>query len=155
MVRLQNVLKMSARRICKTSRRCLEEVLKTSWRRLENVLKTSWRRMDKTNILVLTKTSWRRLEDVFWRRMINKNIFVFIKTSWRRLLKTKTKDVFIKTNVCWDYINLNTLIICCLFSSGLFFCSDISTDFSLLYKAVSVTLCDALLVFFICSFPAN
>ena len=155
MVRLQNVLKMSSRRICKTSRRCLEEVLKTSWRRLENVLKTSWRRLEDVWPRRIYWSWPRRLEDVFWRRMINKNIFVFIKTSWRRLLKTKTKDVFIKTNVCWDYINLNTLIICCLFSSGLFFCSDISTDFSLLYKAVSVTLCDALLVFFICSFPAN
>ena len=25
-----------------------------------------------------------------------------MKTSWRRLLKTKTKDVFIKTNVFWE-----------------------------------------------------
>ena len=105
MILLQNVLKMSSRRICETSWRRFEDVLKTSWqdvlkmswrrfcktswRRLENVLKTSWRRIAKTNILVLTKTSWRRLEDVFWRRMINKNIFVFIKTSWRRL-----EDVF-------------------------------------------------------------
>ena len=90
MIRLQNVLKMSFRRICETSWKRLEnvlktlrqDVLKTSWRHLENVLKTSWRRMDKTNILVLTKTSWRRLEDLFWRRMINKNIFAFIKTSF-------------------------------------------------------------------------
>ena len=83
MIRLEDVLKMSWRRFCKTS-----------WRRLENVLKTSWRRIAKTNILVLTKTSWRRLEDVFWRRKAKANIFVLIKTSWRRLLKTKTKDVF-------------------------------------------------------------
>ena len=74
MVCLENVLKIS-----------LQEVLKMSWRRLENVL----------------KTSWRRLEDVFWRRKAKANIFVLIKTSWRRLLKTKTKDVFIKTNVWW------------------------------------------------------
>ena len=89
MIRLQNLLKMSSRRICKTSWRRFEDVLKMPWRGLENVLKTSWRhlwrRMDKTNILVLTKTSW--------RRMINKNIFV-LKTSWRRLLKAKPKDVF-------------------------------------------------------------
>ena len=62
--------------------------------RLENVLKTSWRRIAKTNILVLTKTSWRRLEDVFWSRKTKANIFVLMKTSWRRLLKTKTKGVF-------------------------------------------------------------
>ena len=106
MIRLQNVLKMSSKRICDTSWRHFEDVLKTSWSRLENFLKTSWRCMDKTNILVLTKMSWRRLQDVFWRRMINNNIFVFIKLSWRRLLKTKTKDVFIKTNVCWDVCRL-------------------------------------------------
>ena len=132
MIRLQNVLKMSSRRICETSwrrfedvlARRLEDVLKTSWKRLEDVLKTSWKRLED-----VLKTSWRRLkdiwprqiywswprrlEDVFWRRMINKNIFVFIKTSWRRLLKMKTKDVlrslqdvFIKTNVCWEVVLL-------------------------------------------------
>ena len=53
--------------------------------RLENVLKTSWRRMAKTNILVLTKTSWRRLEDVFWRQRRKTSSRrlqdVFIKTN--------------------------------------------------------------------------
>ena len=105
--RLEDVLKTSWRRlqnVLKTPWRGLEDVLKTSWRRLENVLKTSWRRIAKTNILVLTKTSWRRLEDVFWRRKAKANIFILIKTSWRRLLKTKTKNVFIKTNVCWVLI---------------------------------------------------
>ena len=66
MIHLQNVLKMSWRRFCKTS-----------WRRLENVLKTSWRRIAKTNILVLTKTSWRRL-----LKTKTKDVF---KTSSRRL----------------------------------------------------------------------
>ena len=121
MIRLQNVLKMSSRRICETSWRRFEDVLKTSWRRLEddfarrleNVLKTSWRRYSKTSwrhLEEVLKTSWRCLEDVwirriywswprrleyvFWRSMINKNIFLFIKTYWRRLSKTKTKDVF-------------------------------------------------------------
>ena len=92
-IRLENVLK--------TFSKHLEDVLKMSWGCLENVLKTSWRRMTKTNMLILMKTSWRRLEDVFWRRMSKANIFVLIKTSWIRLLKTMTKDVFIKTNVCW------------------------------------------------------
>ena len=95
------VLKTSLRYLCKTSWRCLEDilkmflqdVLKTSWRCLGNILKMSWRRMGKTNILALTKTSWRRKAKV--------NILVLIKTSSRCLLKTKTKDVFIKTNVCW------------------------------------------------------
>ena len=103
MIRLQNVLKVSSRRICETSWRRFEDVLKTSWRCLENVLKTSWRRMEKTNILVLTKTSWRCLEAVFWRRLINKNIFVFIKT-----------------NVCWALSSLkcaNQIILCFLFLS--------------------------------------
>ena len=46
MIRLQNVLKMFSRRICKTSWRRFEDVLKMSWRGLENVLKTSWRRLE-------------------------------------------------------------------------------------------------------------
>ena len=90
MIRLEDVLKMSWRRFCKTS-----------WRRLENVLKTSWRRIAKTNILVLTKTSWRRLEDVFWRRKAKANIFVLIKTSSEDEDERRVQDVFIKTNVCW------------------------------------------------------
>ena len=120
----QDVLKMSWRRVqkdLKISWRCLEDVsarrleeslqtswqdvLKTSWRRLENVLMTSWRRMAKTNMLVLIKTSSRRLQDVFWKRMTKTNIFVLIKTSWRRVLKRNTKDVFIKTYVCWENIS--------------------------------------------------
>ena len=56
----------------------LENVLKIS---LQDVLKTSWRHMAKANIFVLIKTSWRRLQNIFWRR--------------------KSKDIFIKTNVCW------------------------------------------------------
>ena len=113
-ISLQNVLKMSWRRlqnVLKTFWRRFEEVLKMSWKRLEDVLKTSWRRlkdrhMARTNILVLTKTSSRRLQDFFRRRKAKANIFVLIKTSCededeRRLVKTKTKDVFIKTNVCW------------------------------------------------------
>ena len=83
MIRLQNFLKMSSRRICETSWRLFEDVLKTSWRCLEDVLKT----YGQDEYIVLD-------QDVFWRHMINKNIFVFIKTSWRRLLKMKTKDVF-------------------------------------------------------------
>ena len=88
MIRLQNVLKMSSRRICKTSWRRFEDVLKMSWRGLENVLKTSWKRLEdvlKTN----GQEEYIGLDqDVLktsWRRMINKNIFVFIKMSWRRL----------------------------------------------------------------------
>ena len=90
-IRLQNVLKMSSRRICKTSWRPFEDVFKTSW---QDVLKTSWRGLE--NVL---KTSWRRLEDVLaksledilktsWRRMDKTNILALTKTSLRRLLKT-------------------------------------------------------------------
>ena len=84
--RLQDVFKMSWRRLCNTSWRRLKSVFKTS---CQDALKTSRRRTAKTNILVLTKTSWRCLGDVFWRRKAKANIFVFIKTSWTRLLKTK------------------------------------------------------------------
>ena len=34
--------------------------------------------------------------------MTKANIFVLIKTSWRRFLKTKTKGIFIKIDVCWQ-----------------------------------------------------
>ena len=71
------VLKMSWRYLCKTSWRCLEDVFKTSWRRLEDVLKTYG-------------------QDEY----IGHDQDV-LKTFSRRLLETKTKDVFIKTNVCW------------------------------------------------------
>ena len=114
-----HVLKTFWRHLCKTSWRCLEDVfarsleevfkmsgqdiLNMSWRPLQNVLETSWRCLED----VFT----RRLEDVLkttWRRMAKTNILILIKTSWRRLMNTKTKDVFIKTNVCWD-INIIVL----------------------------------------------
>ena len=99
MILLEKVLKTSLQDVLRMSWRCF---CKTSSRRLENVLKTSWRRMAKTNMLVFIKTSWRLLEDLFWRRMSKANILAVIKTSWRRLLNAKTKDVFIKANVCWE-----------------------------------------------------
>ena len=50
---------------------------------------------------VLMKTSSRRRQDVF----IKTNIFTNIS---RRLQKTSSfQDVFIETNVCWDYIKLS------------------------------------------------
>ena len=96
MIRLQNVLRMSSRRICETSWRCLG---KMSWkrlddvfaRRLENVLKTSCRCLEDVWIRRIYWSWPRHLEDVFWRRMINKNIFVFIKMSWRRKRKTSLR----------------------------------------------------------------
>ena len=95
MIRLENVLKISLQDVLKTSWRCLEDVFA---RRLEDILKTygqdEYIGLDQE----VLKTSWR----VFWRRKAKANIFVLIKTSWSRLLKTKTKDVFIKTNVCWE-----------------------------------------------------
>ena len=101
----------------KAFRRRLENVLKTTWRCFEDVfarrledalktfLKTSWRRMTKRNILVLIKASWRHLEDVFWRRTSKPNMFVLVKTSSED--EDKRRDVFIKTNVCWEMIQFS------------------------------------------------
>ena len=96
--RLQNVLKKSWRCLEDVFATPLEDVLKTSWIRLG---KTSWRRFEDVWPRRIYWSLLRRLEDVFWRRMTKANIFVLIKMSWRCLLKMKTKDVFIKTNVCW------------------------------------------------------
>ena len=91
---------MSWRRFCKTSWRCLEDVFA---RRLEVILKTFWRRLEDVWLRRIYWSWPRRPKDVFWRRKAKTNIFVLIKTSWRRLLKTKTKDVFIKENVAGYY----------------------------------------------------
>ena len=85
----------------------LQDVLKTFWRRLENVLA---RRLKD-----ILKTSWKRLEGVL--KMYDQDEYIgldqdVLKTSsedvwvwsWRRLLKMKTKDVFIKTSVCWEVL---------------------------------------------------
>ena len=104
MIRLENILKVSLQDVLKMSWRRLEDVLKTflqdvlktswqdvlkmSWRRLENVLKTSWRCLEDVfarrleNVL---KTSWRRLGKTSWRRIAKTNILVLTKTSSRRL----------------------------------------------------------------------
>ena len=96
MIRLEDVLKMSWRRFCKTSWRRLEDVLKTSWRRLEDVLKTSWKRLEDV-LKTYSQDEYIGLdqdvlktssEDVRLRRTYS---------SWSRRLE----DVFIKTNVCW------------------------------------------------------
>ena len=103
-------MKTSWRHLCKTSWRCLEDVFK---RCFENVLKRSWS--------CLSKTFWRRFCKTFWQNIL--------KTSWKPLEyilntyyqdeyigldqsvfkascedkdKSSPKDVFIKTNVCWD-----------------------------------------------------
>ena len=94
MIRLQNVLKMSSRRICERFWRRFEDVLKTSW---QDVLKMSWRRFCKKSwrrLENVLKTSWQDVLKTSWRRIAKTNILVLTKTSWRRLLKTKTKDVF-------------------------------------------------------------
>ena len=70
----------------------LQNVLKTS---LQDVFKTSWRRLED---------AWRCLEDVLAKRLENVlktcNYGEYIRLD-QDVLKTKTKDVFIKTNVCW------------------------------------------------------
>ena len=107
----QNVLKRSLQDVLKTSWRRLQNVLNKSWRCLEDVLKTSWRRLGdvlktflKRCLEDVLRTSWKRLKDVL--KTYDQEDYVgldqdVLKTSWRRLLKTITKDVFIKTNVCW------------------------------------------------------
>ena len=107
MIRLENVLKMSPRRICETSWRRFKDVLRTTWRCLEDIWKTlktygqdeywSWARRLEDVLKTCSEDIWliriyssssRRLEDVFWRRRR--------KSSSRRL-----ENVFIETIVCW------------------------------------------------------
>ena len=124
MIRAENVLKISSRHFCYTLWGCFEDVfdvLKISSKRFQDVFKTSSRRLEdvlKTLLQDILKTSWKRLQDVWpkrinsswskrlpdvsWRGITMVNIFVLIKTFLRRLLITKMKDVFIKTNVCWE-----------------------------------------------------
>ena len=102
MIRLQNVLKMSSRRICETFWRRFEDVLKTSWKRVskaslktygqddyigldQDVLKTS---SENVWLIRIYSSSLRRLEDV-------------LKTSFEDEDERRLQDVF-KTNVCWD-----------------------------------------------------
>ena len=65
MIRLQNVLKMSSRRICDTSCRRFEDVLKTYGQGEcigldQNILKTS---SEDVWLIRIYSSSWRRLED--------------------------------------------------------------------------------------------
>ena len=119
-ISLQDVLKMSGRRFCKTSWRRLEGVLKMSWRRLEDVwprrIYWSWpRRLEdvlKTSSedvrLRRTYSSWsRRLEDVLKtssededeRRLQD----VFKTSSSRRMFAGKYSG----NVVCWAYFFKN------------------------------------------------
>ena len=84
--RLVNNNSLTWQYVFKMSWRCLQDVFV---RRLEDVLKTSCRRMDNTNILVLTKMS---SEDIWLIRIYS--------SSSRRL-----EDVFIRTNVCLEYLD--------------------------------------------------
>ena len=97
--RLRNVLNASQRRVNKNSLTWWY-ILKTSWRCLEDVLKMSSKRLEdvlKTYLQDVLKTCWKRLEDVLARRLedvlktswsqyiAKANILVLTKTSWRRL----------------------------------------------------------------------
>ena len=109
MIPLENVFKTSLQDVLKISWRRIQNVLKTSWRyleevfarRLEDVLKTSlqdvlkisWRRIQ--NVL---KRSWRYLEEVFARRLEDvwpRRIY----WSWPRrledVLKMSSEDVWL------------------------------------------------------------
>ena len=123
-MRLRNVLNTSRRHVNKNSfnfiirleeifARRLEDVFKMSGRRLEDFLKIflqdflkkPWRRIAKTNILVLTKTS---SEEVRLRRTYSswsKRLEDVLKASSENEDERRLQDVFIKTNVCWDIIS--------------------------------------------------
>ena len=123
-MRLRNVLNTSRRHVNKNSfnfiirleeifARRLEDVFKMSGRRLEDFLKIflqdflkkPWRRIAKTNILVLTKTS---TEEVRLRRTYSsssKRLEDVLKASSENEDERRLQDVFIKTNVCWDIIS--------------------------------------------------
>ena len=143
MVRLENVLKISLQDVLKMSWRRLQNVLKTSWRcledvfarRLEDVLKTSWRRLED-----VLKTSWRRLEDIWPRRIYwswLRRLEDVFKASWRRLLKMKTKEIFktpwsgrIRTNVWWVILknikmtSIEAIMLTFMPTINIFFCYD-------------------------------
>ena len=92
-------MKTSWRHLCKTSRRCLEDVfarcledvLITFWRCLENILKTFWRCFCRMSSIRLEYLLARRLEDLWPRRIY-----------WSRtrrhadVLKTCSEDVWVR-----------------------------------------------------------
>ena len=109
----------------------LENVLKMSWRRLQDVVKSSWRSLEDAFQDVL-KMSWRRFCQTSWGRLgktYGRDEYVgldedVLKTSseevrvrrtysswWRRYEdedERRLQDVFIKTNISWDHtINYN------------------------------------------------
>ena len=163
MIRLENVLMISWRHfsrrpedVLKTSSKRPEDVLQMSWRRF---CKTSWRRLEK-----ILKTSWKRLE-TFWKDVLktySQDEYIgldqdVLKTSsedvrlrrtyssWsRRLLKTKTKDVFIKTNVCWACTIVSTVYFHTVISM---FCTSIYLDRTR-KKTLVIQLFDLLLCFY-------
>ena len=96
----------------KTSWRCLD-VLKTF---LQDVLKTSWRRLEDVDVWPgRIYWSWsRRLQDVLktfsedaWVRRIyspwSRRLEDVLKASSEDEDKRRLQDVFIKTNVSWDW----------------------------------------------------
>ena len=91
MIPLQNVLKMSSRRICETSWRRFEDVLA---RRLEDVLKTSWKRLEDVlarRLEDVLKTSWKRLEDVL--KTYSQDEYIGLDQD---VLKTSSEDVWLR-----------------------------------------------------------
>ena len=122
--RLEDVLRTLLQDVLKKFWRRLEEVFKTSWRRLKDVSKTFLQEVLKTSWKRLKDVLVRRLEEVLktygqdeytglyqdvlklsskdeWLRQYIHLDEDVLKTSSRHLPKTKTKDVFIKANVCW------------------------------------------------------
>ena len=118
MVHLENLLKIFLQDVLKRSWKRLEEVLKRSWKRLEDiwlrqiywfsprclegVLKTSYEDVRPRR----SYSSWsRRLEDIF-------------RTRRRKMPSRRLQDVLIKTNVCWEMVNINDT--CSAWSNTLF-----------------------------------
>ena len=82
-----------------------ESISKFSWRRVSSnsltywyVLRTSW------NVLKTNNSSWLRCLGNFLKTSSEGVWLKWIYSPWsrRHLLKSKTQDVFIKMNVCWD-----------------------------------------------------
>ena len=67
--RLQDVFKMSSRRLAKASSRHFQDAFKTFWKRLQDIFKTFSRRNIKLNLRDIFETSSKRFWDVLVRRL--------------------------------------------------------------------------------------
>ena len=70
-------------------------------RLLENLLKMSWRRVNKTSLPSdVLKISWRMCDQGEYNCLDQGKIIYVLKTFWRRLVKRKAKEVFKSLHCC-------------------------------------------------------